>query len=115
MAGYVRQLIDDEGNKVYPVSKASSSYMSGGIVSVETVLRDMQEGGSKTEFMEDGRIVKTLPSGNKVTTEFMANGSIKETTKDSKGNLLITKTTKFESDGSITTSIVYEGEEKEES
>jgi len=114
MPGYVRQLVDDEGNKVYPVGKASASYMNGGKVSVETVLRDMQEAGAKTEFLEDGSIKKTLASGNVVTTTFLLDGSIKETTTDSDGNVLITKTTTFGSDGSITTNIVYNGEEQEE-
>jgi len=79
-----------------------------------SVLRDMQEAGAKTEFLEDGSIKKTLASGNVVTTTFLLDGSIKETTTDSDGNVLITKTTTFGSDGSITTNIVYNGEEQEE-
>lgn len=114
MAGFVRQLKDDETNDVYPVTKAEATYMSGGVVSVETVLDDMQENSSVTEFPDDGSIKETLASGNIVTTTFLANGNIKETTKTPAGTVLRTKTTVFEADGSIKVNIVNAGEEQEE-
>lgn len=114
MPAVVRELNDDQGNKVYPVTKASAAYMRGGKVSVETMIDDMQEVGMKVEFPDDGSIKKTLASGNVVKTEFLVDGSIKETTTDPDGNNLSVKTTTFGSDGSITINIAYEGEEQEE-
>ena len=114
MPAVVRELMDDEGNKVYPVTKASAAYMKGGKVSVETVLDDMKEAGTKVEFLENGNIQKTLASGNIATTEFLVDGSIKETTTDPDGNKLSVKTTTFGTDGSININIAYEGEEQEE-
>lgn len=114
MPAVVRELMDDEGNKVYPVTKASAAYMRGGKVSVETAVIDMMEAGMKVEFLEDGNIKKTLESGNIVAVEFLMDGSIKETTTDPEGNNLSVKTTSFGADGSITINIAYEGEEQEE-
>ena len=110
MAAYTRQLIDGESNKIYPVARADATYLRGGTTTVETVLDDIREGGSKTEFLENGNIKETLASGNIVTTEFIVDGSIMETTTDSKGNKIDTKTTVFNEDGSIETKIKYEGE-----
>ena len=114
MPARVLELMDDEGNKVYPVTKASAAYMRGGKVSVETVIEDMKESGMKVEFLEDGNIKKILESGNIVKTEFLVDGTIKETTTDPEGNRLLVKTTTFGSDGSITIKTAYEGEEQEE-
>lgn len=106
----IRQLKDDEGNRIFPNAMASGTYMTGGTVSVETILDDMQENNSKTEFPNDGTIKETLASGNVVTTEFMANGDIKETAKTATGELIRTKTTVFNEDGSIEVTIVNAGE-----
>lgn len=112
MPAKVLQLMDDEGNKVYPITKASAAYMRGSNVSVETVIEDMKESGMKVEFEESGNIKKTLDSGNVVTVEFLVDGSIKETTADKEGNMLFVKTTSFGADGSITIKTTYEGQEE---
>lgn len=115
MGAYVKQLYDGEGVPVYPPTKASAVYMQGGKVTAQTVLNDLKEAGQRTEFLENGNIKVTHPSGNITTTEFLQSGTIKETTTDPEGNEVCIKTTSFGSDGSITTNVTYEGEEQEES
>lgn len=114
MPAKIMDLMDDEGNKVYPVTQASAVFMKGSKVSAETVISDMKESGMKVEFLEDGNIKKVLESGNIVKIEFLVDGSIKETTTDPEGNKLYVKTTSFGPDGSITIKTAYEGEEQEE-
>lgn len=54
-----------------------------------------------TDFPPDGSIVETDASGNTKHTVFEPDGSITETLKDPDGNVIATKTTTFNHDGSI--------------
>lgn len=54
-----------------------------------------------TDFPPDGSIVETDASGNTKHTVFEPDGSITETLKDPDGNVIATKTTTFNGDGSI--------------
>lgn len=99
MSAIVRQLKDDEGNILYPISKANHVYMSNGVDTIERILNDQMDQDTKVEFLT-GKIVKTLASGTVVTTEFMDNGSIVETTKKD-SVLLEKKTITFNEDGTI--------------
>ncbi len=54
---------------------------------------------SKTTVFEGERVIETNADGETLTTEFLADGTIKETFVGSK---TVVKTTSFNSDGSIT-------------
>ena len=110
MSAYIKELTDSESNKIYPVTKASATYMGTGTTSVETVINDMTSGNSKTEFLADGSIKKTLASGDVVTTVVSANSSITATTKTAAGKFVSKKVTKFNADNSIDTTTTYEEE-----
>ena len=56
----------------------------------------------KTEFSSDGSIVEVNSNGHTKTTSFMSNGNIKEVFS---GEKIITKTTIFNNDGSISEEI----------
>jgi hypothetical protein len=74
------------------------------------VINDMTSGNSKTEFLADGSIKKTLASGDVVTTVVSANSSITATTKTAAGKFVSKKVTKFNADNSIDTTTTYEEE-----
>lgn len=101
MSAYIKELVDDEENKVYPVTKADAVYMNDNKYTVGNVIQDLSDGNSKIEFPSENVIKKTCPSGNIETTTFNADGSIKTITKDADGNVKQTKTVTFEDDGSI--------------
>lgn len=61
---------------------------------------------STTEFLADGSIKETNSDGDILLTEFLADGSIKETFTPSDGLAIIVKTTIFNEDGSITTEVM---------
>ena len=110
MSACVKQLTDDESTKVYPITKASAVYMHNGVDTVERILDDINDQDTEIEFTSTD-ITKTLASGSKVVTQFMDDGSIKETTTDENDVVLQVKTTTFNADGSI--SIVVEDSEEE--
>ena len=81
------------------------------LLSGETVLSEVTiEGGgisidgvSKTITFPDGdTVVETMKDGSKLTTVFGSDGNITATATDADGNVTGTKTTTFNSDGSIT-------------
>lgn len=43
MSAIVRQLKDDEGNILYPISKANHVYMSNGVDTIERILNDQMD------------------------------------------------------------------------
>lgn len=57
-----------------------------------------------TVFGTDGTVTETNADGHTLTTEFLANGTIKETFVGIEGKTLV-RTTTFNSDGSITESV----------
>ena len=104
MSAVVKQLRDDEGTLVYPVTKASAVYMPNGVDTVVRELTDMGDYNTRIEFSGKG-INKTLASGCTSFTEFN-DGSIKEVVKDADGAIIKIKTTKFNDDGSIEIEVV---------
>ena len=99
MEAFIKQLRDDEGNVVYPVTRAKAVYMPNGIDTVERVLTDMDDYDTTIRFSGQ-TIEQTLASGGSSTTEFQ-NQKIVETTRDDNGTIIKTKTTTFNADGSI--------------
>ena len=61
-------------------------------------LMAMQGFIAKTTVFEDGKVIETNADSETLTTEFLADGTIKETFVGSKR---VVKTTTFNSDGSI--------------
>ncbi len=110
MSAKVREIKDNDGTIVYPVTRASSVYMPGGTDTVSRVLGDMID--QDTDYTFSGnKIIKTMASGNTTTTEFNDDGSITETTKDADDHVLQVKEYTFE-DGEI--HIVIDGEDDDE-
>lgn len=114
MSAKVKQLRDKDGTKVYPVTKAGSVYMKNGKDTVERILNDEIDQDTDITFPSSTEIVTELASGSRVTTEFLDNGNIKETTTDENGVILQVKTTAFNADGSISITIEDEEEEDDE-
>lgn len=56
---------------------------------------------SKNTFFNSDSIVEIDANNNTKTTVFNSDGSISEKTKNSEGNVILSKTTVFNSDGSI--------------
>lgn len=106
MSAIIRQLTDDEQQKIYPVTRSNAVYMKNGKQTVDDAIGDIMDGDTIISF-EGGNIVTTLQSGNVITTTFPNDGSIVETCNDSDGVLLWTRTTTFNEDGSIETHTVY--------
>jgi len=111
MAAYVRELIDNEGNKIYPPTKASAVYMGNGKDTVARILGDQIDQNTTIEFTAT-TITETLASGSTVVIQFNDDGSITETTTDENGVVVQVKETVFNEDGSI--SITIDEEEEEE-
>lgn len=105
MSAYVRQLEDDENNKIYPVTRSKAVYMPNGKNTVDEAIADLMDGDTDISF-EGGNISTRLASGNVITTTF-PEGTIVETCKDSEEILLWTRTTSFGEDGTIHVRIVY--------
>jgi len=101
MSAYVRQLLDDDDNNVYPVTKASAVYLSNGIETVQQVLDDINTVNQKIEFPSANQIKKTLDSGNVITTVFNNDGTITETTTTEAGVVISKLKTTFNLDESI--------------
>lgn len=97
--GIIKQLINDKKEKIYPITKAEAVYI--GETSVGNVLNDLRDQNTKIEFKTTGEIVKSLASGNVVTTTVKADGTIVAKTIDKNGKLLETKTTTVDEDGNI--------------
>lgn len=114
MSAIIKELVDKELNTIYPVTSAKAVFMSDGKTSVDDAIGDLQDGNSHIEFRPDGSIVKTVASGNIITTTFGADGTITDKcvrpldggrTED-----VYTKTTVFNDDGSITMTLTYASE-----
>lgn len=99
MEAYIKQLRDDEGNTIYPVSKAEAVYIHNGIDTVERAIADLMDSNA-TIKMDGDKITKTLDVGGGTVIEF-GGTSIKETTKNTDGSIIRQKTTTFNVDGSI--------------
>lgn len=112
MSAYVRELQDNDGNTIYPVTRARAVFMPGGTDTVERILGDMQDQGATIAFTGN-KITKTLASGNSVETVFSDDGNITETTKNENGDVVQIKTTTFNEDGSIEIHIEGENEDEE--
>lgn len=104
MAANVRELKDKDGTKVYPVTTAGAVYLPNGTDTVGRVLGDMRDQNTEISFGLNS-VEKDLASGNKVVTVFNDDQTIVEKTYDSEDNLLSTKTTTFNADGSISIEI----------
>ena len=114
MSAKVRQIKDKDGTKIYPVTKAGACFMPNGKDTVERILNDEIDQDTDITFPDATKIVKTLASGSTVITEFLDDGSIKETTKDEHDVVLQIKVTKFNEDGSISIDIDPEDEDEED-
>lgn len=101
MSAIIKDILDDEGNIIYPVTKANAVYMNDNKYTVEEIIYDMIEGDEKIEFPSENTVKKTCHSGNIATTTFNNDGSIKTVTQDKEGRLLTTKVVTFADDGSI--------------
>lgn len=110
MSAITRELQDNSGNKVYPVTKASAVYMPNGVDTVARILGDQIDQNTTIEFSND-TITMTLASGSTIVVVFGEN-KITETTTDENGVQVQVKVTTFNEDGSIT--ITINGEEEEE-
>lgn len=100
MGAEIREIRDNDGNIIYPVSVAQAIYMPNGIDTVGRVLNDMKDQNSTITFPIN-KVEKELASGNKVVTVFNDNGTIVETTYNSDDEAIEVKTTTFNADGSI--------------
>lgn len=107
MSAIVRQLLDDEEHKIYPITRSKAVYMPNGRATLDVILADMQDGDTDIVFNSDGTITTTLASGNAITTSFLEDGNIEERCVDLEGEEVYTKTTTFNEDGSISIRVVY--------
>lgn len=82
------EMADEPTNEGTPLNRYNLMAMQGFIAST-------------TEFLDDGNIKETNSDGDILLTEFLADGSIKETFTPQDGQSIITKTTTFNEDGSI--------------
>lgn len=110
MSAKIIELKDKVGDVIYPVTRASASYLANGVDTVERVLNDMQDQNTQISFPQN-QVVKQMASGNTVTTQFLENQII-ETTVNSDSIVLKVKTTTFNADGTITISV--DGDEEGE-
>lgn len=108
MSALIKELVNNEGTKIYPVTSAEAVYMPNGKDTVQRVLGDMKDQNTEITFPQN-QVIKELASGNTVVTQFNNDGTIVETTTNSDDVVLQVKTTTFNSDGSIT--ITIDGEE----
>jgi len=101
MSAVIKQIIDSEENKVYPITKASATYMASGTETVQQAIELMKDGSHTITFPSTEQIIDTLDNGYIITTTFNNDGTINEITKDENGMVLVDKKTTFNSDGSI--------------
>lgn len=109
MSAIIKELIDKLGNKIYPITKASAVFMRNGVDSVQRILEDQIDQDTQIVFATDS-ITTTLASGSVILTEFLSDGSIRETTTNSDNVVVEVKTTTFNNDGSISITIREEEE-----
>lgn len=107
MSAIVRQLLDDEEQKIYPVTRSKAVYMPDGRTTIDVALADMQDGNTDIFFNDDGTITTRLASGNAITTSFLEDGNIEEKCVNVDGEEVYTRTTTFNEDGSISIRVVY--------
>jgi hypothetical protein len=87
------EMADQPTNEGTPLNRYNLMAMQGFIAST-------------TEFLDDGSIKETNSDGDILLTEFLEDGSIKSTFTPFSRQPIITKTTVFNDDGSITTEVV---------
>ena len=111
MSAYTRELKDNAGNTIYPPTKASAVYMRNGKDTVGRILEDQIDQDTTIVFATN-KITETLASGSVIVTDFLSDGSIKETTTNADGVVVQIKLITFNADGSI--NITINGEEEED-
>ena len=108
MPAVIRSLKDKPGTIVYPETIISAIHMLDGRRTLVAEFDELKDESSVTEFNADGSITKTMTNSGMVMTTVFGDGEIVETCTYPDETLYYTKTTTFNSDGSITVSKVYE-------
>lgn len=98
MSAKIIELKDKDKQIIYPVTVADAVYMPNGEDTVGRFIRDFDDENTHIEF-NSRSIVKTLASGTKVETVFSNNVITEKTIVE--GKTVSTKTTRFNSDGSV--------------
>lgn len=96
MSSITRQLIDNDNNKIYPVTKANAVYMSKYNMTVQDEINEIRGLDEDIVFKKDGSIVREVDNGNVVTINF-EDTKIIEVTKNANGDLLRKKVTEITS------------------
>lgn len=99
MSAIIRELKDKDGNICYPVSKAEAVYIGNGHDTVGRMLGDMQDMNTEITFPTN-QIREELASGNVKLATFYSDHVV-ETITNSEDEVVSTKTTTFNADGSI--------------
>ena len=92
---------------MYPETVVSAVHMLDGRRTLQAEIDELKDESCITRFNSDGSITKVMTNSGLVITTSFGDGSIVDTCTYSDGTLFYTKTTTFESDGSITVSKVY--------
>lgn len=102
MPATIRTIVDVNGDNIFPETIVSAVNMPDGKRTLLSELDEMKDESSETVFNSDGSVTKTMTtSGMIITTSFGAN-VVTETCTYSDMTPYYTKTTTFNSDGSIT-------------
>ena len=108
MPARIVSLHNKDNEICYPETVISAVHMPDGQRTVETVLEEIADGSCTIAFNADGSITQTMHDGMVITTEFgEVDGEIVETCTYPDETEYYTKTTTFNSDGTITISKVY--------
>lgn len=107
MSAIVRQIIDNDNNQIYPVTKANAVYMERHGLTVQDEINELVGLDEDITFQDNGDILREIDNGNTVNISFVGN-VITQVTKNEDGEVLRTQTITI--DGKKITKRIVEGD-----